>query len=207
MADKSRRRIPSEKAATPSEVYAAKESLSAVERYRLKSFAAYRIRGLGRAAHSRTYKDLLGEAYVSTIAGADGHETGRRWEKNRVSFSAHILGAMRSISSHWLETYQTSAQDLERLDCEVSFEDEEGILVSPITNAADPSSNPFRSLAAKEVLEALDKYFEGDDDARLVIEAKKEGWTVPEIVSRLGLSEKNVHAALQRIRYYAKGLL
>jgi len=62
-------------------------------------------------------------------------------------------------------------------------------------------------VSAKEVLDALDNHFAADEDALLVIEAKKDGMTVPEMVAGLGLTEKKVNAAMQRIRYFVEGLL
>jgi len=52
------------------------------------------------------------------------------------------------------------------------------------------------------LLEELDKHFAGDEDALLVIEARKEGMTVPEMITGLKLTEKKINAAHQRIRYF-----
>jgi hypothetical protein len=201
------RRIPIEKIATPAEIAAAVESLSAVDKYRLKRFAKFRIRGLGRAAMRRDFKVLLQDAITSTLVGAEGGERGRRWEKDRVTFTDHLFGAMRSISSHWLEIYERQEGDTERLDCEMAVEDEDGRVTSPVESAVDPSSDPFRALAAKEVLQALDKDFEGDEDAQLVLMARMDGLTVPEMIAQLGLTKERANAALQRIRYFAKGII
>jgi len=203
------RRIPIEKIATPAEVKAAIESLSAVDNYRLKKFAQMHIRGLGRAAMRRDYKVLLHEAITSTLAGAQGGEEGRRWQKDRVPFTHHLFGSMRSISSHWLKTYERREGDAERLDCEMVVENEDGRISTPVENAVatDPFSDPFRSLKAKEIWQALEKHFEGDDDAQLVLMGRTEGLTVPEMVEQLGLTKERANAALQRIRYFAKGMI
>jgi septum formation topological specificity factor MinE len=201
------RRIPIEKMATPAEVAAAVGSLSAVDTYRLKKFAQMRIFGLGRAAMGRDYKVLMQEAITSTLEGAEGGEQGRRWQKDRVAFTDHLFGAMRSISSHWLESYERQAGDKERLDCEIAVEDEDGRISTPVERAVDPSSDPFQALVAKEVLEVLDKHFEGDEDAQIVLMARKDGLTVPEMIAQLGLTQERANAALQRIRYFAKGII
>jgi hypothetical protein len=191
------RRIPIEKMATPAEVGAAVESLSAVDKYRLKRFAQMR----------RGYKVLMQEAITSTLEGAKGGEQGRRWQKDRVAFTDHLFGAMRSISSHWLESYERQEGDKERLDCEMAIDDEDGRIPTPVERAVDPSSDPFQALAAKELLEALDKHFDGDEDAQIVLMARKDGLTVPEMIAQLGLTKERAHAALQRIRYFAKGII
>lgn len=66
-----------EEHATAAEVMAAIESLSAEQYYRLKQYARFRIRGLGRAAMARRYDSLLSQAVVSTLRGAEG---GNRYE-------------------------------------------------------------------------------------------------------------------------------
>jgi hypothetical protein len=192
--------------ATTAEVVAAIESLSAEEYYRLKRFARYRIRGLGRAAMGETYISLLDEAVAATLEGAEGGTEGRKWAKNRVPFVNHLFGAMRSISSHWKEAYERKGTEAERFEWESTRRDEDGNLVSPGKPMVDPVSDPFRSYAAKELLDALDKHFAADEDAWLVIEARKKGMTSPEMVAQLGLTPKRVNAAMQRIRYFMEGL-
>jgi hypothetical protein len=193
--------------ATTADVMAAVESLSAEQYHRLKKFARYRIRGLGRAAMGANYISLLDEAVASTLEGADGRNKGRKWAKDRVPFVDHLFGAMRSISSHWKEAYERRGLEAEQLDCELMREDESGNPIRPIEHVADPAADPYRSCAAKDLLDALDKHFAGDEDALIVIEGRIDGMTVPEMVVGLGLPEKKVKAALQRIRYFMEGLV
>ncbi len=193
--------------ATTAEVMAAIESLSAEEDFRLKRFARFRIRGLGRAAMGRTYSCLLAQAVASTLQGAESKTKGRKWDKNRVPFVDHLFGAVRSISTHWKEAYERRGTEAERYDWETATEDEFGDLVRPTDLAADPAADPFRSCAAKELLDALDRRFAKDEDALLVIEARKEDMTIPEIVTELEVTEKRARAAMQRIRYFMEGRL
>jgi hypothetical protein len=186
---------------------AAIESLSAEEDFRLKKFARFRIRGLGRAAMARTYSCLLAQAIASTLQGAESETKGRKWDKNRVPFVDHLFGAVRSISTHWKEAYERRGTEAECYDWETATEDEFGNLVRPTEQATDPAADPFRSCAAKELLDALDRRFAKDEDALLVIEARKEDMTVPEMVTELGLTEKKARAAMQRIRYFMEGCL
>jgi hypothetical protein len=192
--------------AAAAEVVAAIESLSAEEYYRLKRFARYRIRGLGRAAVDQTYTSLLHEAVASTLEGAEGGTVGRKWAKNRVPFVNHLFGAMRSISSHWKEAYERRGMESEQLDCELTSEDDSGNLLRPVEQAIDSGADTSRSYAAKELLDALEKHFTGDEDVLFVIEARKEGMTAPEIVAEFGLTQKKVNAIMQRIRYFIERL-
>ena len=93
---------------------------------RLEKYARYRIRGLGRKATGRDHEDLLGEAVQDTL---DLEK--RKWNK-RVSFAQHLMGAMRSISSHWREQFDTREPLLES---EVFRTTEEGEVLSPLDGA------------------------------------------------------------------------
>jgi hypothetical protein len=207
MSGPQRRSTRIEECATTAEVMAAIESLSAEQYYRLKRFSQFRIRGLGRAAMGNTYTSLLDEAVASTLQGAEGGTKGRKWARNRVPFVNHLFGAIRSISSHWKEAYERRGTEAERPDSETTREVEAGNLVRPRKQAVDPAADPFRSYAARELLGALDEHFAEDQDALLVIEGRKEELTVSEMVAGLGLTEKKVKAAIQRIRYFMEGRL
>jgi len=124
--------------ATTTELVAAMESLSAEELRRLKKAAQYRIRGLDRAAEHRDYDDLLGEAYTSTLKGAEGGAEGRKWAKNRVSLVRHLLEAMRSIANHWRVSWQNSGAECVQPDWLAATEDDEGSERRPTEWAAAP---------------------------------------------------------------------
>ncbi len=187
--------------ATREDVERAVDSLSPVDEMRLEKFAHYRMRGLGRKATGRDHEDLRREAITSTWIGAGDLKEGRRWRKSNVTFVQHMIGAMRSISSHWKE----SAEDNEaQLDSELAFEDRDGEMVSLVENAPSNAPDQERSLAAKEQLGAIFRLFQNDDDAALVIEGIRESWSGPEIMEQLGLSKNRYEAALKRIRYHVK---
>jgi hypothetical protein len=193
--------------ASTTEVVAAIESLSAEQYYRLKRFAQWRMRGIGRAALGRNYDSLLAQAVVSTLEGSESETKGRKWARNRVLFVEHLFGAMRSISTHWKDAYERRGMEAELLDCEAATEDETGNVSRPLDLAIDPTADPLRSYMGREALEALDNHFSGDEDALLVIEARKEGMSVARMVADLGLTEKRVNAATQRIRYFLRRIL
>lgn len=184
--------------ASREDVEQAVESLSSADERRLARYARYKVRGLGRKALGRDHEDLLREAIKSTWIGAEEGEEGRRWRKNTIPFVQHLLGAMRSIASHWKQGVD---DDEAQLDSELAVETLEGDLLSPVENTASEVPGQERTLIAKEALNAVYQMFYDDDDAALVIEGIKEGWSGPEIVEQLGLSQKRYEAAIKRIRY------
>jgi endoribonuclease L-PSP len=93
--EKGSRRVPEDSAATPAEITAAMEALSTPALLRLRNYARLRVQILGRKAAGRTDTELLADAMNATLEGK------RRWNKRKVDFVGHLIGAMRSISSHW----------------------------------------------------------------------------------------------------------
>jgi hypothetical protein len=187
--------------ATREDIKKAVEQLSPEDDRRLEKFAQYRIRGLGRRAMGRSHEDLRREAITATWIGAEDPDEGRRWRMADVSFLQHLRGAMRSISSHWKEAADENEAWLES---EVTIEAEDGQLLSPLDNAPSKAPDQERVLSAKEQLGAVDLLFQNDDDAALVLEGIKEGWTGPEIMQKFKLPRNRYEAALKRIRYKVK---
>src|SRR5437763_7081265 len=105
--DKTSRRVPEERAATREEVVAAVEALTRHEYLRLEQYARWRIRGIGRAARGRDWEELLREAISATYEGS------RHWNKESVDFPGHLIGVMRSISSHWRDQFNPDEAFLE----------------------------------------------------------------------------------------------
>lgn len=201
MGKDSKRRIPVENAATIADLASAQESMSATDLLRLKSFARYLVRGLGRAARGGSYKDLLQDAYVSTAEGARGGDRGRRWDKSKTTLTNHLLGAMRSIASHWDESFD----DEEWSDSDAARQGNNGELVRPVENAATSAPSQYRSCLAKEQLAEIDETLAGKEDAQLILLGWDEGMTGPEMIEHLGLTQKRVDAAIKLIRYHVKG--
>jgi hypothetical protein len=96
---------PERMVATKNEIDRAIEMLTPAQWQQLKNFAAWRVRGLGRAGLGRTGDDLFQEAWVSTLTGAEGTGEGRRWNKSGVDFFGYLRGAMRGISWGWKQKF------------------------------------------------------------------------------------------------------
>src|SRR4051794_25338131 len=99
MKRESTRRVVPEKAASPVEIAAAIESLTAADFLRLGQYARRRIRILGPKAGDRMGDDLLQTAVQDLL------EDTRRWDKSKVGLMGFLFGAMKSISSNWAKTY------------------------------------------------------------------------------------------------------
>jgi len=161
--------------------------LTTAQLIRLKRYAQWRMRSLGRKAAGRTYEDLLSEALTATISGE------RTWRKG-VDLCHHLLGAMRSISSGWRQKREVEVH----LESELDEPNERGL--SRSLEQAATHLDPERIVAAKEELEKVRKLFAKDAVALEVLELLAMGYTESEIRDQLQLSNKEYGAAVKRIR-------
>lgn len=182
---------PEQNLATPAEVWQAIEGLTPAQLLRLEKFARWRVRGLGRKSLGRDYRDLLQEGLTSTLAGT------RRWNKHAVDLVGHLLGTMRSISSHWDEQCDDAEPYLES---EVITNTAEGEEINPLRQTASNAPSQDRVAMAKEELAKIEKVFEEDPIAILVIHGLREGMKGPEIQQILEISRNKYDAAVKRIR-------
>jgi len=196
-----KKRVDADIAANRDDVVMAVGSLTHAQQRRLEKFARYRILGLGRKATGRDHEDLQQEALKSTLLGLESETEGRRWYKNKVDFVGHLIGAMRSIASHWAEAFD-EADPL--LDSETAFEMEDGEISGALAEAQSTAPDQERRYLAKEKLAQVLGLFQNDDEAVLVLEGIREGWSGPEIMDGLGLSKDKYEAAMKRIRYRVK---
>jgi hypothetical protein len=196
MAKKSSRAEPETVIATRDEVDHAIEALTPAQLLRLKKFAGWRVRGLGRAALGRDADVLLQDAFLSTLLGSEGTGEGRRWNK-AVDFVKHLTEAMRSISDHWKTQFDA---DEPYLESEVVAINDEGEEYSPLETVSSQEPRPDRILLAKEEVRKIFNLFEGDDAAILVLQGWVEGMTGPEMMG-LGFTKERFEATVKRIRY------
>jgi hypothetical protein len=166
------------------------------ELLKLRHFAAFRVRGLGRASCGRTWEDLLGEAKLATLKGAANNGTGRRW-KGDVDLVTHLRGAMRSISSHWKRDFDEQEADLES---ELRTHIEEEGTGSALDNAASHRPSPERELAAREQWNLIVKRCQGDHAATQVLDGVSLELSASEIMHDYGFTKWEYQQAMKRIR-------
>ena len=130
MEKKPSRKIPEETAATPAEIYQAIDTLRPAELLRLKKYAQFRIKGLGRASQGRNDEDLLYEALNATLAG------NRKWNTS-VSFLG-IFSGLYGVSRVTGKSSSMMTKPL--LEAEVISTTSAGEAYNPYLNAR--STNP-----------------------------------------------------------------
>jgi CheY-like chemotaxis protein len=172
------------------------EMLTTPELLKLRRFGDFRVRGLGRAARGRTGEDLLGEALLRTLIGAENTQRGRHWNRD-VDFVRHLAGAMQSISNCWKRQFnETEAY----LVSEFPIRDEEGHEHSPLDNVASGYAAVDQCLIEKDEESLVLAIFNDDPDAAQVLQGLLDGLTKTEIMSRYGLDKNKLTATERRIR-------
>lgn len=179
-------RIPEDEAASQDEIVEAFEALSDNEQRRLYKYAdsfalmySYKLVGVF------TGDDLFNEAFIRTFDGR------RRWRKDSVDFFGHLYGVISSIANEW------SNKKLEGKLHKV-HQDKEG--KNPIDNLASSGQKFEETLAAKEEIGRIEKYFEGDSQAQEVIDGWGSGWGGSEIKEVLGFNQTQYETIVKRIR-------
>jgi len=158
-------------------------ALTQEESLRLRSYAQWRLRGLGRKAQGMVADDLLQEAIVATLDG-------RRGWKEGVSLFQHLIGTLRSISSRLrAKKYE------EYLESEIVTSGDERLMDLDVT-----TMNPQRILEAKEQLAEVMRPFEDDLQALKVLKHLSAGLSAKEIQSELIISQQEYCAIAKRIR-------
>lgn len=194
--------MPDGTVANRDEVNRAIEALTPGELLKLKHFAAYRTRGLGRAACGRTWEDLLGEAKLAILLGAANNGSGRHWKGN-VNFGTHLIGAVRSISSHWKRDFDEHEAEFES---EILTRDEEGDATSPLDNAVSYAPSQERQVAARQQWNLIAARCKDDRDATQVLEGVSVGLTASRIMHEYKLSKWKYQQAMKRIRLHGRDI-
>ena len=161
--------------------------LTTAQLLRLKRYAQWRMRGLGRKAAGRSYEDLISEALTATICGD-------RTRRENLDLCQHLLGAMRSISSRWHEKRQLD------IYLESELEDPDERSVARGSEHAITDLDPERILAGKELLANIRKLFSKDPIALNVLDLLALGYTETEIRGQVQISKCQYGAATKRIR-------
>lgn len=174
--------------ATLAEIEAALTGLSSADLLRLERFARWRMAGLGREWRGSGHEDLLAEALTATISGE------RKWNK-RVEFVRHLLGTMRSISSHWGEKRGRG----EEVSLPVAGEDDREEL-SGEGRLASHEPPPDMEAVARIQLKEIESLFSGDPEVLAVIEGLRAELAGPEIQELLEISETEYWTTIRRMR-------
>lgn len=190
------RRVPEEEAATRDELVAAIEGLCVADWLRLRSYARFRMAGLPWSQRKgRTPEDLLREAISRTTTGD------RRWRRS-VPFFQFLRGAMRSISTTWRNE---ANPDVAVLFCDLPSSLGGANNDSP-ESVATAEPDAVRSAQARETLDAIRRHFAGDALVLLVMDGLEEGLEISEVAAVLEVDQKQVEAALKKLRRHAREL-
>jgi hypothetical protein len=170
--------------ASRQEIDSAIEALSPRDMGKLLRYAAYRLWPLGRICDGSTANELFAEAIRSTLEGADGLGSGRRWNKE-VDFVRYLAWAMRGIEFSWAKKRKADiAYECEAVTCDLDGDER-----SPLNDCASDDPNPDRSLIAEEQVERILEGFAHDGKALDVLEGLWNGMTAQEIMQNYGLTE------------------
>lgn len=150
---------------------------------------------MGRKVRGRDHEDLLGEAIADTL---DPEK--RRWNKE-VSFVQHLIGAMRSISSHWREQFDAGEP---RLESELVRTSEEGDPLSPLDLVGSDAPGAERIVEAKRQLEEIEKAVAGDRIVQDILGGMRAEMSPSEIREVLGLTPTEYETAMKRFRRHVR---
>ncbi len=183
------------------EVERAIEALTTSELLRLQRSADFRVQGLGRAARGRTGEDLLQEAELRTLIGAEDTQKGRHWNKD-VDIEKHLTEAMRSISNCWKRQFKEKEA---YLMSDLLIDDGEGQEHSPLYKKVSGQKAADQLLIDKDEEDRVLTKFKDDPEATQVLHGLLDGLKKNEIMQKYGLGEKQYTAALKRIRVKLPG--
>jgi len=177
-------------------VHQATNALTAAELLKLQKFAAFKIKGMGRAACGRTADDLLVEAQLRTLMGAESSVRGRHWNKD-VDFVRHLAGVMRSVANSWKRKF---GQMQVHLECEVVTVDAEGYLSSPLNDVPSEDLTADETLISKETEQEIFYRLRDDALGTRVLRSLMLGMTKDEIIRECEIDSKKYQAVRKRLR-------
>jgi len=179
------------------EVSIAIEALTACDKLRLRNFAEFLVRRLGRAAGGENWEDLLKEAFLRTWIGTESRHKGRHWNK-KVDFVRHLTETMRSISNSW-SRQRSSERDIYRIS-ELSIVDADGRENSPLDSVASTDPPADQGLIESDEIDQVLALFDHDLEAKQVLRGRMDGLTDSEIRKKYRFSEKRYVTIMKRIR-------
>ncbi len=179
--------------ATEAEITDALKSLSPTDMSKVEQFASFRAWALAGRGLSVDGEDLLHEAMERTLSGK------RRWSK-RVEFVDHLIGAVRSISSHAAKKLQ-HAPVVSLSPPSLDSDDEER---TPWWDLESMMPDPERIVSARLQLEEITATFANSERILLIVDGMETGMTGPEIQNDLQLSATEYNTAVKQMRRLAR---
>ncbi len=146
----------------------------------------------------RDHEDLLAQAFARTLSGD------RAW-KHGVDFVRHLTETMRSIAWTWHERQDAEEQAGRTVpwdDLAVAPDDDTAWELPPEVYSS--GRDVETRLIVAEDLGALRNHFDQDAQALQVLFCWEVGLDGPECCSRKGMTEKELRAAIRRIRRHAQ---
>lgn len=151
---------------------------------RLKVIARLHARGL---PPDIGWADLLQEAFARVLAGS-------RHQPEGVPVVAFLAGVMRSIKEQYWRQARRGARRLPKLLAELELADQQQ------DGPLDPQPSPERRVVAAQEMEAINKLFEDDVQAKQIISSLYEGCTPGEACAIYALSRTDYDSTRKRIR-------
>jgi DNA-directed RNA polymerase specialized sigma24 family protein len=192
------RRIPEDKAASHDEINAAIDALTDQDNGWLLQYARWRVRGIGRKSRGQDYEDLLQEAITATLSDR------RRWNKESVSFFNHLIGAMRSISNHWGQRFDSSEVYLASELITISPKGEE---IDPMLEVVSPAPDVEDETIARDEVIRIQNLMAERPLAWLIMDGLIDRMTGPEIQKALEITQTQYETELKWLRRNVKAYL
>jgi DNA-directed RNA polymerase specialized sigma24 family protein len=196
--------------ATRGEIHEAIKALTLEDTERIEQSALNRIHRIFRAANGRCHSDLIQEAFTRVLDGT------RLWDRERVSFTDFLVGAIYSIASEWAGHRKRNKESPEYASLESTLlrVGEDGKPVSPFDQVREPSLSIEEEIVDAEaeaenrgVLEKIEAAFEKDEKASIVLMGFQDGMDGPAIRAEFGISDKEYRATMRRIQRGARKMM
>ncbi len=166
------------------EIYA----LSDAELKKLKNYADFQAKCLGRHSRGVSGQDLLNSAIVSALDGT------RNWNPNKTDFMGFMRGAVDSIGNNW-----KTSSDISQTISDPGFSDPEAGFVSNFENAKSPKGTDD-SLELEGLIESIKSKFPANQSVASVVDGLVLGLTAKEMQEKMGLSRHQYDYAIRLIR-------
>ncbi len=162
--------------ASREQVLDALEGMSDSDFIRLHEFAGFRT---GSMSGYRGAEDAVAEAVTATLLGR------RKWRLS-IPILHHLLGCIRSYTSHWSKCSETSENP---------------------DHCPGSSGHPLDNAIATELLERIEQDCTGDTEVLEILEHLLAGRQRKEIVKKLRIRPQNYDSAVKKLRRRVRSIL